>query len=233
MKILVPVDRSHRDGIVLDYVVQLAKALGAGIALVHAVPLTRSLIPHAVRESEAYVTAVAAGVSEQGLTPECIIRRGDPAAVIVTVGIELEVDLIVMATRGRNALGRLIMGSVASRVLTSCEEPVLLLSEAVSVAASHEDLRLEAEYIGTVVRHMELRGLCTKQEADTVLGRLATSGLDLTALVASYQAAEQREALFSELDLAFQLDTLRKFFADDAVTWIREELLGIPDVLAA
>jgi hypothetical protein len=43
----------------------------------------------------------------------------------------------------------------------------------------------------------------------------------------------RREAPFSELDLAFQLDTLQKFFADDAVTWIREKLLGIPDVLAA
>jgi nucleotide-binding universal stress UspA family protein len=54
-------------------------------------------------------------------------RRGDPAAVIVTVAEELNVDLIVMPTHGHKGIERMILGSVAERVAREAERPVLTL----------------------------------------------------------------------------------------------------------
>src|SRR3990172_144562 len=98
MKILVPLDKSPRDGIALPYSVRMAKPLKAPVVVAHVVPLTRSLVQNAMREAEAYVTAVAASHREQGITVDGCVQRGDPAAVIVTLAGGLRADLVVMVT---------------------------------------------------------------------------------------------------------------------------------------
>lgn len=50
---------------------------------------------------------------------------GQPANEIITVAQEDGCDLIVMGTQGRSALGNLIMGSVAMRVIANSSVPVL------------------------------------------------------------------------------------------------------------
>lgn len=52
---------------------------------------------------------------------------GDPAQRIVQYSDDEGVSLIAMATHGRSGLSRLVMGSVAERVLRSVTAPVLLL----------------------------------------------------------------------------------------------------------
>lgn len=52
---------------------------------------------------------------------------GEPAATIVRFAGKLKCDEIVMGTHGRGALGRMLMGSVASRVLHEARMPVLLV----------------------------------------------------------------------------------------------------------
>jgi nucleotide-binding universal stress UspA family protein len=50
---------------------------------------------------------------------------GDPAKAILRAADELKVDSVVMATHGRKGLGRLILGSVAERVVRESPRPVL------------------------------------------------------------------------------------------------------------
>jgi len=50
---------------------------------------------------------------------------GDPASEIVRVAEEAPADLIVMGTRGRTGLSRIVMGSVAEHVLRRAPCPVL------------------------------------------------------------------------------------------------------------
>ena len=50
---------------------------------------------------------------------------GQPAALIVAAAIQEGCDLIVMGTHGRNALGHLLMGPVAMRVIAASPVPVL------------------------------------------------------------------------------------------------------------
>jgi nucleotide-binding universal stress UspA family protein len=57
-----------------------------------------------------------------------IAVRGDPANEIVRVADEENVDLIVIATRGRTGLDRLIFGSVAEKVVRLAKCPVLTVT---------------------------------------------------------------------------------------------------------
>jgi universal stress protein A len=58
---------------------------------------------------------------------QIMTQRGDPASVIVTVAGELNVDLIVMPTHGHKGVERMILGSVAERVVREARWPVLTI----------------------------------------------------------------------------------------------------------
>lgn len=58
---------------------------------------------------------------------QTIVRVGDPAAVIVKLEEELDVDLVVMATHGRSGEKYAKLGSVAERVVRDSTRPVLTL----------------------------------------------------------------------------------------------------------
>ncbi len=55
------------------------------------------------------------------------VTGGDPAAQIVQIAAERQVELIAMTTHGRGAMGRWYFGSVADRVARSATVPVLLV----------------------------------------------------------------------------------------------------------
>lgn len=55
------------------------------------------------------------------------IRHGDPADRILEHAKERDVSLIVMTSRGQSGIARWLLGSVAARVLTNADRPVLLL----------------------------------------------------------------------------------------------------------
>ncbi|MFM9915367.1 MAG: universal stress protein [Rhizobacter sp.] len=52
---------------------------------------------------------------------------GSPAEEIVKAAKREEAHLIVMGTHGLGLVGRALMGSVAQRVITDCDVPVLLV----------------------------------------------------------------------------------------------------------
>lgn len=60
-----------------------------------------------------------------GLTE--IIRVGNPGIEITDYAAELQIELIVMPSHGRHGLHRVLLGSVAERVLRYADCPVLVL----------------------------------------------------------------------------------------------------------
>jgi nucleotide-binding universal stress UspA family protein len=56
-----------------------------------------------------------------------VLLQGDPAAEIVRYGRDVGADLIVMGTHGRTGLERLLMGSVAEKVLRDAACSVLVV----------------------------------------------------------------------------------------------------------
>ena len=63
----------------------------------------------------------------QGLTVASAVRRGDPFEEIVASAQNLEVDLIVMGHVGRRPRARVLLGSVAERVLEFAPCPVMVV----------------------------------------------------------------------------------------------------------
>ena len=52
---------------------------------------------------------------------------GSPAQEILRAAKREKAHMIVMGTRGHGLLGRALLGSVAQRVLSDCDIPVLLV----------------------------------------------------------------------------------------------------------
>lgn len=63
----------------------------------------------------------------QGLTVVSTVRRGDPFEEIVDMAQKREVDLIVMGHVGRRPRARVLLGSVAERVLEFAPCPVMVV----------------------------------------------------------------------------------------------------------
>jgi nucleotide-binding universal stress UspA family protein len=57
-----------------------------------------------------------------------VIRRGDPADELLTVAHEHEADLMVIGRRGRDVAARVLMGSVAARIVTRAPCDVLVVA---------------------------------------------------------------------------------------------------------
>ena len=56
-----------------------------------------------------------------------IIEEGDPAAIIIDVSNRLDVDLIVLGSKGQSELGQYLIGSVANKVVQYAAKPVMVV----------------------------------------------------------------------------------------------------------
>jgi nucleotide-binding universal stress UspA family protein len=62
---------------------------------------------------------------ERGVAVTTAVREGRPADEIVAHAREIGADVVTTGTRGRHGEGRLLVGSVARRVVRTCPVPVL------------------------------------------------------------------------------------------------------------
>lgn len=76
-------------------------------------------------EGEAAVEAVADLARSADVEVVSVLRSGSPSREIVRYAEEEGCDLVVMGTHGRGGIDRLLLGSVAERVVRSSQVPVL------------------------------------------------------------------------------------------------------------
>ena len=140
-KILVPLDGSELAEKALDHAEELAKTYGAEIILFEVIPLmpiygspelvTPLIVDEDKNKNEAverYLTNLAEEMKTRGHKVTAIVRTGQQVAVeIIDFAKERGVDLIVMCTHGRSGITRWVLGSVAHKVLTRAETPILLI----------------------------------------------------------------------------------------------------------
>ncbi|MDE3154604.1 MAG: universal stress protein [Acidobacteriota bacterium] len=137
-RILVPVDFSETSGVALKYGKALAENFGASLRLLHVLenPLLQNVASEvyvpppnfyedwekAVREKLDGLLPVA---ERTALRATCEIRQGSPFTEILRYAADENIDLVVMGTHGRGAVGHLLLGSVAERVVRKAPCPVL------------------------------------------------------------------------------------------------------------
>lgn len=131
-RILVPLDGSDLSESALPYAKQLAKALNTVVDLVYAVPtnigdeIPDHITDEARQDGETYLQRIADTLPKE-LRPRYQIKMGHPAEVIVDEAELQEGTLVVMATHGYSGLKRVMLGSIAHKVVQVAEAPVLLI----------------------------------------------------------------------------------------------------------
>ena len=66
-------------------------------------------------------------LKRHGINFTTAVKVGPAGGTIAKVAETGRFDLIMMGTQGHGALGKLVMGSVSTQVLASCQVPVLLV----------------------------------------------------------------------------------------------------------
>jgi nucleotide-binding universal stress UspA family protein len=134
-QILVATDFSDSAEAAFDVAVQYARALHARLHLLHVfsegeIEVTR-LLADMVAKAGGDVPVTVAGTG------------GDPAEEILRYAERHPIDLIVVGTHGRTGMSRLLLGSVAERVVRGVRCPVLVVpapSEPVTPSAVMPDV---------------------------------------------------------------------------------------------
>lgn len=77
-------------------------------------------------EARQAVDRVAAFMAKENLQVETIVGHGKPDEVIIETAANKAADLIVVGSHGRTGLKKILVGSIAERVLNASEWPVLV-----------------------------------------------------------------------------------------------------------
>jgi len=138
-KILVPLDGSELAKTALEQAEKLAKSFDAEIILFQVVPfmpiygspelVTPLIVDEKQKEAaEKYLRTLTEGLNQRGFKATAMVRTGQQVAVeIIDFAKESGVDLIIMCTHGRSGITRWVLGSIAHKVLTRADTPILLI----------------------------------------------------------------------------------------------------------
>jgi nucleotide-binding universal stress UspA family protein len=138
--ILAPTDFSEYSKQAVVSALELARTFGAKLTILHVVELppypVEGYVPPAVNATFLDDLERQATQDLAQLVPEAessnvevvrLVAVGSPYRKIIDTAEAEQVDLIVMATAGRSGFSRLIMGSIAERVVRAATCPVLTI----------------------------------------------------------------------------------------------------------
>lgn len=139
------------------------------------------------------------------------VRTGDPREAILEYGTEKDVDAIVMGTRGRRGVGRLLRGSVTEGVVRDAEIPVLAVRGASEVRRRYPVESIVVPVDGSV-------------HADAALDRAIAVARHLEATVHVVSAVDVSPATIDDrTDLRLErLESYARQVVDDGVTKVEE-----------
>ncbi|MFP2929617.1 universal stress protein [Pyxidicoccus sp. 3LG] len=142
-RILVPVDLSEGSRTVIDYALTLARPFGASVDVVHAWEPPQYVAPDllvaapgwnslsleqvAVETATKNLTQLVQSLEKPSVPLNHKVLVGEAASTVLELAEQGKYDLIVMGTHGRRGLPRLLLGSVAQKVVARAHCPVLSL----------------------------------------------------------------------------------------------------------
>ena len=139
-RILCPIDFSDTSRHALDHAVAIAKWYESHITALHVIapplllqpPILFAELPKNTTLTEAELQALEAQLgawlepaNRTGVKTDMLFDEGNPAASILEHASSLQADLLVMGTHGLSGFERLMLGSVAEKVLRKATCPVM------------------------------------------------------------------------------------------------------------
>lgn len=134
-KILIALENSATDEVILRHIEPLIKELGSTVLLAHVADGwgARHFKDLKLAESEEmgkdrlYLQQVMGRLQKCGIETEAQLLLGEPADEIIKLAESSGVDLIAMSTHGHRFLSDMIYGTTVDKVRHKVEIPVLLL----------------------------------------------------------------------------------------------------------
>jgi len=138
-RILHPTDFSRASGAAFKRAVDMAKANRAKLLLIHVMspaalyyvsPQIYAGIEASARtDGQKLLNALAGKAKKAGVRCKTLLVDGIPHERIVRAARSTRADLVVIGTHGRSGFAKVMLGSVASRVVASATCPVLTVRE--------------------------------------------------------------------------------------------------------
>jgi nucleotide-binding universal stress UspA family protein len=133
--ILVPLENSKYDAVILEHIRPLACCFDSKLTLVHVadgwgaryydkLKLRES---DEMKEDRAYLAQVADLLRGEGYNVETVLALGEPADEILRLIDETGCDLVAMTTHGHRFLSDFIYGTTVHKVRHLARVPILLL----------------------------------------------------------------------------------------------------------
>jgi len=131
--ILVPLENTATDEVILRHIRPLAKCLQAKITLIHCADGFQARNQKRLGESEEmrrdreYLEQQERELRSEGYDINAVLAWGNPADQILAAAEREQCDLIAMSTHGHRFFSDLVLGSVSSDVRHKTRIPVLLV----------------------------------------------------------------------------------------------------------
>ena len=138
-RILCPVDFSDHSRRALDHAIAIARWYQSTVTALHVVspaavaayapgPVVLAPMVMTPVDRERFLVDTRAFIQAEaapGVAVDAVIREGSAAAEILDLATDMAADLLVIGTHGRSGFERLLLGSVAEKVLRKARCPVL------------------------------------------------------------------------------------------------------------
>jgi nucleotide-binding universal stress UspA family protein len=87
--------------------------------------LQTNAVEELAKAAENYLQATKQHLGDDSI--KTVVRDGDFGEVILEVAKEMNIDIIVLGTHGRRGLDKILMGSVAEKVLRNSQIPMFII----------------------------------------------------------------------------------------------------------
>ena len=136
--ILIPLDNSPTDEVILKHVRPLARLAGASLVLVHVADGYAARFQEQlnledseeIQEDRAYLDSRKDQLAQDGFNVKSYLTAGEPADKIIAIAEHEKCDLIAMATHGHRFVKDVILGSVAENLRHRTNIPILMIRAA-------------------------------------------------------------------------------------------------------
>jgi nucleotide-binding universal stress UspA family protein len=146
-KILLAVDMSDHTPKAASAVMELARAGGGAVHVLHVRelhwPVPATVVGDRPEEAQALVDGLVEELKAAGVEAEGAVRPstgGSPAEPILEEARQVGAGLVVVGSHGHSNLGGLLLGSVAHKVIQLSTCPVLVVRDEESLRRGHEDV---------------------------------------------------------------------------------------------
>lgn len=125
-RILLATDGSEHSAAAGEVALGVARQCGLPVTVVSAT--TRSHSEERKAEAKASVDRKVAAMRAAGIQSTGVIAEGRPDDVVIETTAKEDADLIVVGSRGRTGLMRLVLGSISERILGQAQCPVMVVN---------------------------------------------------------------------------------------------------------